>query len=116
MLPAFYNLEDSLKSQRTVRRSRCYLDHSRCTWKCRVYSQGSDYDLSKQKVEKDLFVSKTFHIIYHNDRVSLSSGVIFQIQVDDVTDPKGGIDSANPYTDYQDAHLEFTLSFAVGDQ
>jgi hypothetical protein len=52
-------------------------------------------------------------ILYHGDRISLNSGIVFHIQVDDVAEPKGGIDY--PANDYQDAHLEFTLGFSADD-
>jgi hypothetical protein len=59
-----------------------------------------------------MYVSRSFPIIYHGDKVSLNSSVVFHIQVDDVSEPKGGIDASNPAHDYQDAHLEFTLGFS----
>lgn len=86
-----------------TKRGKCSLDHSRCSWKCSLEQRDNDIC--------DLYVSKSFQILYHGDRVSINSGVVFHLQVDDVSEPKGCIDASNPASDYQDAHLEFSLGF-----
>lgn len=91
---------EELELDRMVKRGRCLIDHSRCSWKCSL--EQKDHDVF------DMYVSRSFPILYHGDIVSLNSGVVFQIQVEDVSEPKGGIDSAS---DYQDAHIEFSLGF-----
>ena len=86
------------------KRKKCSIDHSRCSWKCSLED--------KDNQGNDIYVSKNFEILYHGDRVSLNSGAIFQISVDDVSEPKGGIEASNQECDYQDIHLEFSLGFS----
>lgn len=95
---------DDASGDRLIKRKECAIEHSRCSWKCLQEPKENHFN--------DMYVSRSFPIIYHGDKVSLNSSVVFHIQVDDVSEPKGGIDAANPAHDYQDAHLEFTLGFS----